>query len=92
MTARPWRQCAGCAHQVLQPGTSEAGMHGCKVRGGYRWAYALHDCEAWAPLRYLCSIHNSASIAQQLPGGSPEAILCGPGRASGAVAGCGSGL
>lgn len=50
MTSTPWRQCADCAHQLPQPDTSAAGMHGCAALGGYRFAFARRVCAAWAPV------------------------------------------
>ena len=41
--------CATCAHIQLQPGTSDAGMHGCAKGHGLHYANATHACDDWRP-------------------------------------------
>ena len=46
---RPANICATCTHQQHQPGTSDAGMHGCDQGHGLHFAYQRHACADWRP-------------------------------------------
>lgn len=46
---RPATTCATCTHQQHQPGTSDAGMHGCAQGHGLLFAHQPHPCADWHP-------------------------------------------